>query len=146
MTVKKVLVFGTFDGLHKGHLSLFSQAKRWAKKLPGSGQVYLVVVVARDLTVKKVKNHLPKFSQEERLKRVNKCHLVNEAQLGNSRSYYKKIKEIKPQMICLGYDQSSFTDNLEKEIEKMNLKIIIKRLRALKPKQYKSSIINKKPA
>ena len=136
MKVKKVLIFGTFDGLHKGHLHLFKQARKFGD--------YLVVVVARDITVKKVKGKLPKFNEQERLNAVYKCKLVNDAQLGNLKSYYKKIKEIKPQVICLGYDQVAFIDNLEKEIERFKLKIEIVRLKPYNPKKYKSSIINKK--
>ena len=44
--MKKVLVFGTFDLLHKGHKFVFRTAKQF-------GQLY--VVVARDTTVKKHK-------------------------------------------------------------------------------------------
>lgn len=146
MKVRKVLVFGTFDGLHKGHLHLFKQALRQAQGKPEDGKPYLVVVVARDVTVKKVKNHAPKFNEQERLKAVYKCKLVNDAQLGNLKSYYKKIKEIKPQVICLGYDQVAFIDNLEKEIAKMKIKIEIVRLKPYMPKKYKSSLLNKKPA
>ena len=143
MKRKKVLVFGTFDGLHKGHLHLFSQARKFGDTSAGSGQVYLVVVVARDVTVKKVKNHAPKFSEQERLKIVYNCKLVDDAQLGNLKSYYKKIKEIKPQIICLGYDQVAFVDNLEKEIERIKMKIEIVRLKPYQPKKYKSSLLNK---
>jgi FAD synthetase len=138
MKRKKVLVFGTFDGLHKGHLNFFKQARKFGD--------YLVVVVGRDSTIKKVKGRLPKFSEQERLKRVRRNKLVNEAHLGNQRSYYKKIKETKPQIICLGYDQTSFTENLEKEIEKFKMKIEIVRLKPYQPKKYKSSLLNKKPA
>ena len=143
MKRKKVLVFGTFDGLHKGHLHLFSQARKFGDTFAGSGQVYLVVVVARDVTVKKVKGHLPKFTEQERLKTVYNCKLVDDAQLGNLKSYYKKIKEIKPQIICLGYDQVAFVDNLEKEIERIKMKIEIVRLKPYQPKKYKSSLLNK---
>ena len=97
-----------------------------------------------EIPVKKVKGKLPKFNEQERLNAVYKCKLVNDAQLGNLKSYYKKIKEIKPQVICLGYDQVAFIDNLEKEIERFKLKIEIVRLKPYNPKKYKSSIINKK--
>lgn len=136
MKRKKVLVFGTFDGLHKGHLHLFKQSRKFGD--------YLVVVVARDVTVKKIKNHAPKYSEQERLKKVYNCKLVNDAQLGNLKSYYKKIKEIKPQVICLGYDQVAFVDNLEKEIAKLKFKVEVIRLKAYNPKKYKSSLLNTK--
>lgn len=140
----KVLVFGTFDGLHKGHLYLFMQALRQAQGKPGEAKPYLVVVVARDSTVKKVKGHLPKFNEQERLKKVYKCKYVNDAQLGNFKNYYKKIKEIKPQVICLGYDQTAFIDNLEEEIAKLKFKVEVVRLKAYNPKKYKSSLLNNK--
>jgi len=136
MKRKKVLVFGTFDGLHAGHMNLFRQAKKHGE--------YLVIVVSRDATVKKVKGHLPKFGEQERVKKVYDHKLVNDAQLGNLKSYYKKIKEIKPAVICLGYDQVAFIDNLEKEIEKMGLKIEIISLKPYQPKKYKSSLLNRK--
>lgn len=135
MKRKKVLVFGAFDGLHKGHLHMLKQARKYGD--------YLVAVVARDATIKKVKNHLPKFSERERLNKVYACKLVDDAQLGNLKNYYRKIKEIRPQVICLGYDQNSFTENLQKEIEKIGLKIEIVRLKPYFPKKYKSSILNK---
>ena len=136
MKRKKILVFGTFDGLHAGHMNLFRQAKKHGD--------YLVAVVARDITVKKVKGHMPKFSEQERVKKVYDHKLINDAQLGNLKSYYKKIKEIKPAVICLGYDQVAFVDNLQKEIDKLGLKIEIIRLKPYNPKKYKSSLLNRK--
>ena len=143
MKAKMVLVFGTFDGLHKGHLNLLMQARKLG--------CYLVAVVARDITVKKVKGNLPKFSEQERLKELQKVEIVNEVRLGNrGNDPYKIIEEIKPDIICLGYDQIAFINNLEKEIEKflpagrqVKLKIEIVRLKPYMPKKYKSSILNK---
>lgn len=43
--MKKVLIFGSFDSLHKGHLNLFKQARKHGDKL--------IAVVARDETIKK---------------------------------------------------------------------------------------------
>lgn len=133
---KKVLVFGTFDGLHEGHMDFFRQAKEYGD--------YLVVVVGRDSTVLSVKKKLPKQNENERLEKVQQSEYVNYARLGNEGvSKYDVIKEIKPDIICLGYDQIYFTDKLEEQIKGMGLKIEIKRLKAYKPEIYKSSIINK---
>ena len=149
----KVLVFGTFDGLHEGHLDFFRQAKEYGD--------FLIVVVARDSTVKRVKKRGPKYNEQERLKSVltNRpplCgatgvpagparELVNEARLGNEgNNPYKVIEEIKPDIICLGYDQSHFTDKLKQKLKEMSLSHIkIKRLKAYKPEQYKSSLLNR---
>jgi cytidyltransferase-like protein len=44
-----VMVFGTFDFLHKGHLNFFKQARSLAKN------PYLIASVARDYNVKRIK-------------------------------------------------------------------------------------------
>lgn len=132
--MKKILTFGTFDVLHPGHLNLFREAKRLGD--------HLTVVVARDRTVEAVKGRLPKMDEKERLKRVLKILEVDEAILGNKDDKYSIIEDIKPDMICLGYDQVSFTDRLEKELEKRGIKAEIIRLKPYKEHIYKSSILN----
>lgn len=131
--MKKVLVFGTFDGLHPGHLNFFEQAKKRGD--------YLIVVVARDATVEKVKNHKPVFSEKERLKMVEGCELVDEARLGYGEDPYEVVREIKPDVICLGYDQESFTKDLPKEIKKSGLKTKIFRMKPYHPEKYHSTIL-----
>ncbi|MGB2631337.1 MAG: adenylyltransferase/cytidyltransferase family protein [Minisyncoccales bacterium] len=129
----KVVVFGTFDGLHPGHINFFEQAKKLGD--------YLVVVVGRDVTVNEVKGRFPKRSELLRLKAVKQCQLVNEAMLGNIGNPYEIIKKIKPDIIALGYDQNSFTKNLPDYKKKENLKIEIMRLMPHKPETYKSSLL-----
>lgn len=76
------MVFGTFDGLHPGHYNFFKQAKKYGD--------YLIVVVARNIVIKKIKKHFPNKNEEERLTEVQKYKLVDKTLLG-----YKKI------LICL---------------------------------------------
>ena len=45
--MKKVILFGTFDIFHKGHKNFLEQAQEFGD--------YLIVVIARDKTVKKIK-------------------------------------------------------------------------------------------
>ena len=129
----KVLVFGTFDGLHPGHINFFEQAKKHGDQL--------IAVVARDATVNEVKKHFPKRSELLRLKAVKQCKLVNEAMLGNIGNPYEIIKKIRPDIIALGYDQTSFTENLSDILKKEYLKIEIVRLQPYAPEIYKSSIM-----
>lgn len=133
--MKKVLVFGTFDGLHAGHVNFFDQAK----KLGG----HLVVVVGRDVTVNEVKGRFPKRSELLRLKAVKQYKLVDEAMLGNIGNPYEIIKKIQPDIIALGYDQTSFTANLESELKKTVISAKIIRLQSYKPETHHSSIIKK---
>lgn len=132
--MKKVLIFGTFDGLHPGHLNLFEQAKKYGD--------YLIVVVARDKTVKKIKNRFPSRNEMERLRTLQKCKLINEARLGYEDNPYGIIEEIAPDVICLGYDQKTFTENLPKELEKMKLTTKIYRMKHFQPEKYHSFILN----
>jgi len=129
--MKKVLIFGTFDILHPGHLNLFKQAKRFGD--------HLTVIVARDKTVKQVKGRLPRIREKERLKQVKDSSDVDKAMLGNQGNKYNIIKKISPDVICLGYDQTSFTDDLKQRLEKMKIKAKIVRLKPYKEHRYKSS-------
>lgn len=139
--MKKVLVFGTFDGLHEGHLNLFKQARQYGE--------HIIVVVARDSTVLKNKGRFLRFNEQERLGKVKECGLVNEALLGTENhdthyDSYELIGEIKPDVVCLGYDQAQFKDKLREELKRMdleNVEIIV--LEPHKPEMYKSSILNK---
>lgn len=130
---KKVMVFGTFDVFHAGHEAFLKQAKKYGE--------YLIVVVARDNTVKKVKGTQPKNSEKERLDNVRECRYVDKAILGDKKDKYKIIRKLRPDIIALGYDQFVFTYKLNKMIieESMNTKII--RLDSYKPEIYKSTII-----
>jgi len=134
--MKKVLVFGTFDGLHPGHLSFLKQAKKYGD--------YLVVVVAKNKTVKKVKHHFPIRDEIERAKALRDCKLANEVKVGCPGNPFKIIQEIKPDVICLGYDQKSFTENLPAKLKEMGVKTKVYRLKPYKPEKYHSSLINKK--
>lgn len=134
--MKKVLVFGTFDGLHEGHKDFFRQAKECGD--------YLMVVVGRDSTVLSVKKKMPQQNENERLDAVQRAPHVDYARLGNEGiSKYEAIKELKPDIICLGYDQTFFVDKLEDKIKEFGLNIEIRRLKPYKPEQFKSSLLNK---
>lgn len=122
---KKVMVFGTFDVLHRGHLSLFEQAKSFGD--------YLIAVVARDKNVLSAKGKLPRHNESERLRMVMKQ--VDKAMLGYVYEKYKVIEKFKPDVICLGYDQEASLEDLKR------FKIKIVRLKPHKPDQYKSSKI-----
>tara|TARA_B100000315_G_C14071504_1_gene360773 strand:+ start:54 stop:500 length:447 start_codon:yes stop_codon:yes gene_type:complete len=129
--MKKVLILGTFDTLHPGHLSLFRQAREHGD--------YLTVVIARDETIKEVKKREPVFNEEQRKANLEKLGIVKEVVLGNLEDKYKIIEDIKPDVICLGYDQLFFTENLEEELKKRNINSKIIKLNPYKEDVYKSS-------
>jgi len=131
--LKKVLVFGTFDGLHPGHINFFQQAKKLGDEL--------IIVVARDATVERVKGRRPRKNENARLSDARNAGIAGEVLLGNLGDPYAIIKQIKPDIIALGYDQTSFTANLESELKKAAISVKIVRLKPHKPEIFKSSLI-----
>ncbi len=132
--MSKILVFGTFDILHPGHAHLFKQARR-TSVAPSQ----IIVVIARDATVKKVKKHFPRYNEKTRQKNLRQTNWVDRVYLGGAGDRYKIIKKIKPDVICLGYDQKIFTDQLRQKIKQFRLNTKIVRLKSYYPRLYKSS-------
>ena len=124
--MKKVMVFGTFDILHKGHLDYFRQAKKHGD--------YLIAVVARDKTVLAVKGRLPLNNEKKRVKFVKK--FVDKAILGGLKNRHKVVVKYKPDVICLGYDQKADVNELKRFSA-------VKRMKSYYPEKYKSSKIRK---
>jgi FAD synthetase len=129
-----VMAFGTFDLLHPGHINFLKQAKKHGD--------YLIVIIARDRTAKQVKGKSPTDNERARLKAVRGLNLADKTVLGDKGlNKYGVIKKHRPDTICLGYDQVTFTDKLEEKIKDFKLKTKIIRLKAFKPEKYKTSII-----
>ncbi|HLC79510.1 MAG TPA: adenylyltransferase/cytidyltransferase family protein [archaeon] len=134
--MKTVLAFGTFDILHPGHISYLTQARGLGEKL--------VVVVATDLNVEKIKGKKPFCSEQERLQLVGALAVVDEVVLGQEQDMIKSVEKVNPNIVALGYDQNPPDEKL-KEIfasRKINVKIV--RLAPYKPEIYKSSKIKEK--
>lgn len=126
---------GTFDTIHPGHLFYLSEAKKYGDKL--------IVVVARDWTSEKFKGKKPFHNEKERLEAVRMLNIVDEAVLGRQGNIFDIIKEIKPDAICLGYDQNVQKQQLEDELKKRGIKADVIRIGAYMPHMYKSSKIRK---
>jgi len=129
---KKVLAFGTFDIFHKGHEFYLKNARK-------HGDI-LNVVVARDSTVKQIKGKYPLNNELKRLAVIQNLNYVDKAFLGYEEDKYKIIEEIRPDIICLGYDQKSFNNDLKNKLKKRGLNPkIIKFEKGFKPEVYKTS-------
>ncbi len=130
--MKKVMVFGTFDILHQGHLSFFRQAKKLGD--------YLIVVVARDKFVKKAKGTFPRNSEKLRVKNVRKSDLPDKVIIGSRiHNFFRTIRSHKPEIIALGYDQKPTIPNLKKSLHRHRLPHVkLNRLKSYKPSIFKS--------
>ena len=130
---KKVVVFGIFDGVHEGHRNFFYQAAQ-------HGDV--IAIVGRDRISMQLKNEEPKHSEGERLSFVEKEENVTRAVLGDEElSTYEVLKEISPDIVCLGYDQGELKKDLVKWVETHKEKIELVETKAYKPDIYHSSLL-----
>jgi FAD synthetase len=129
---KKVMIFGTFDMIHPGHINMIEQAKKYGD--------YLIVVIARDSTVEKVKGRLPRNSEQARLQSMINSNLADKVILGNIGDKFKVIADEQPDVIALGYDQKIIVEDLEKKVEES---VQIVRLKPFKPEIYKTSLLLK---
>ena len=133
--MKLVMCAGTFDTLHPGHLYYLSEAKKFGDKL--------IVVVARDNTSQSFKGKKPLHNERERLEQVRSLKVVDEAVLGRHGNIFNIIEEIKPDVICLGYDQKVQKQELEDDLKKKNIKAEVIRIGSYMPNVYKSSRMGK---
>ncbi|MBT4445858.1 adenylyltransferase/cytidyltransferase family protein [archaeon] len=131
--MKTVLVAGKFDLVHPGHLKFFEEAK--------SNGDRLIVVVARDSTITKNTGVAPIYPEDLRKEFLEALSVVDQVELGNESNEMQIILEIRPDIICLGYDQPIKEERVQKFIKENKLNIKIKRLNAFNEKLFKSSKI-----
>src|SRR3989338_8189206 len=134
----KIIVFGTFDGLHRGHIDFFRQAKNFIKNS------FLIVSIARDKNVLKIKGKLPVLNEKKRLIWVGKCKYADKVVLSGAEDHIPHIVKEKPDIIALGYDQSFYVKNLKKDLKNKGVLVKIIRLKPFKEKMYKNHLLNRK--
>lgn len=108
----KVMASGVFDIIHTGHLSYLEQAKAMGDEL--------IVVVACDDTVRKNK-HEPITPEKMRVRIVNSLKPVDMAILGKEGDIFDVVKDISPDIIALGFDQTFREKDLRKRLEENGL-------------------------
>lgn len=116
----RVMATGVFDILHLGHLHYLEESKKLGDEL--------VVVVATDTTVRKRK-HEPITPEKMRCELVASLKPVDKAVLGREGGdIFEIVKDLRPDIITLGYDQPFDQQNLEKELSKRGLKVKVVRM------------------
>ncbi len=74
---------------------------------------------------------------------VRALRIVDEAHLGAQDYCYERlVKKIKPDIIVLGYDQKETKEEIHERLAMVGVKPKIVRLKAYKPKLYKSSLLS----
>lgn len=137
MNPRTVLIFGVFDGVHDGHRDFIAQAKKEGERV--------VVVVARDEVVEKLKGKKPVNDESSRIKELLNVDEIDMVYLGDQdEGTYKIVKEVKPDVIFLGYDQQALLDNIKEAIDAG----VLPEIELIQGKSYKgetlhSSLLNK---
>ncbi len=130
-----MLATGVFDLLHLGHLRFLQESKR--KGGLGSN---LVVVVARDKTVFRRKGKGPVIPEDQRRELVGALRAVDRAILGREEiDLLGILKEVKPNIVCVGYDQDEIRTAVTRLITKQGLPIKVVRIRRFGPTGLNSS-------
>jgi FAD synthetase len=122
---KIVLASGVFDLLHLGHVKFLEAAKK-----AGGKYSKLIVIVARDRTIEKIKGRKPIIPENQRCALINSLKVVDEAILGyETLDIEEVIKKIKPELIVLGHDQKVMKKSVQDYVENNNVNIKVIKIR-----------------
>lgn len=134
--MKTVVVFGTFDGLHPGHEFFLSEARKLGDRL--------VVCLARDTIVERLKGQSPKRPEIERREALAEILsstdeiVYGDRELGS----YAILELTHPDVIALGYDQVALKQDLTQWLATHNKTIELVEIPSYRPELYKSSLVN----
>jgi FAD synthetase len=132
---KVVVASGTFDLLHLGHVRFLEEAKK-----AGGKDAELIVIVARDSTVKARKGKKPVMPEDQRRALVESLKVVDEAILGlEDFSIEKVIEKIKPDVIAVGHDQDAIEREVQKAINEKNFDIQVAKIGRFGKRELDSS-------
>ena len=130
--MKRAMVFGSFDIIHRGHASFLKQARRQGR--------WVIASIARDAFIKSQKMREPIHSEQERLTQILETGIVKEAYLSDETTgTYSTVLRAKPDVICLGHDQDMLRENLAEWMKKQDFEIPIRIMKPYKRHRYKSS-------
>ena len=118
--LKVVFMGGGFEIIHPGHLHTIEEAK-------SLGDV-LVVIIARDSTIRRRKRREPVSDEKERLALVSSLRPVDAAMLGVEGVIYEMLEKVKPDVVALGYDQYHAERDVEKEAAARGIRLKVVRL------------------
>jgi len=109
--VNRVVATGTFDLLHPGHIYYLEESGRLGTEL--------FVIVARDENVR----HKPRpvIPEEQRRCMVAALRVVDHAVLGDPADMFRPIREIRPDVITIGFNQHFDTAVLVRQLADQGL-------------------------
>ncbi|MEM0286724.1 MAG: adenylyltransferase/cytidyltransferase family protein [Nitrososphaerota archaeon] len=135
-SIKVVMAGGVFDIIHLGHVYTLNKAKSLGDAL--------IVSVARDTTVLKLRGKPPINDEDIRVRQVASIKAVDAAVLGSERDIYDTVERIRPDIITIGYDQKYDEEEMKKRSAERGVTVEVIRLDTPHP-GIKSSSIKQDP-
>jgi FAD synthetase len=121
---KVVLASGVFDLLHLGHVRFLEEAKK-----TGGPNSVLVVIIARDSTVKSRKGEKSIMPENQRCALVASLRVVDEAILGYEKfDIARVVEKICPDVVAFGYDQKEMERTVREYVKQHGLRIKVVRI------------------
>ncbi|MCP4761375.1 MAG: adenylyltransferase/cytidyltransferase family protein [archaeon] len=114
-----VVIAGTFDIIHPGHIYFIREAAK-------IGKVH--VIIARDASVEKYKGQPPILPEKQRLKNILGIKGVKTAELGSDNGKLVPIVRRNPDLFLLGPNQYGDPDKYEDELKKVGCTTIFRKL------------------
>lgn len=107
----RVVATGTFDLLHPGHIYYLEESGKFGDEL--------FVIVARDANVRHKPS--PVIPEEQRRCMVAALRAVDHAVLGDPIDMFRPIREIRPDVITIGFNQHFDTEVLVRKLAEQSL-------------------------
>lgn len=132
--IEKIMLFGSFDGIHPGHEYLINRARDISPNI--------ILIIAHDQVIIDIKKQNPIYNLTKRISHLQEKFaditiVAGDTQVG----LWSAIKEYRPNTIMVGYDQHGLKRALESIKDKYGF-IIIK-ADPYHPEKYKSSLLRK---
>ncbi|MDG6939608.1 MAG: adenylyltransferase/cytidyltransferase family protein [Nitrososphaerota archaeon] len=131
-SIKVVLAGGVFDVIHAGHIYTLGRAKALGDAL--------VVSVARDSTVGRVRSRPTINDERVRAAQVGAVKGVDAAILGSERDIFDTVERVRPDVIVIGYDQKHGEDEMKARAKERGVDVTVVRLDTVHPGLKSSSI------
>lgn len=119
--MRRVLVAGTFEIIHPGHIAYLREA--WSL-----GRV--VAVVARDVNVERIKRRRVVIPENQRAEVLSAIRYVHEVRLGYEDDFLRIVEEVKPDVILLGPNQPFDESDLAERLRRRGVEAVVARARS----------------
>ncbi len=133
--MKKVLVGGVFNLIHKGHEFFLRKSKEYGD--------YLIVVVASNRTAYLTKKY-PILDQRTRKKNLEATGIADKVVIGDEIDFMKVVRREKPNVIVLGHDQKMSEKELGVMLTREGIDCEVVRIKEVLKGYRTSKLIKKK--